>query len=129
MNYFTREANGDGQDLPVVIVYDKGMAESAWTEALKDVNDDVLWINDLCQDIPSVEGWTVKDWHIHSRLKQSFSFLNQFEILCNSIRFLLMSILLVENFPIIRFQNKITGKSHRTVLCDIMHNFFRLLGL
>ena len=129
MNYFTREANGDGQDLPVVIVYDKGMAESAWTEALKDVNDDVLWINDLCQDIPSVEGWIVKDWHSHSRLKQYFSFLNQFKILCNSIRFLLISLLLGESFSIIRFHNKITGKSRRTVLRDIMHKIFSLVGL
>jgi hypothetical protein len=60
-----------------VIVYDKGMAQSAWAEALKDLNDDVIWINDLCQDMPSVEGWTVKDWHIHDRLRLYFSFLYQ----------------------------------------------------
>jgi len=66
--HFDRERNIQVQDLPVVIVYDRGMAQSAWGEALKELNDDVLWINDFSQDIPLVDGWVVKDWHIQDRL-------------------------------------------------------------
>jgi hypothetical protein len=70
--HFDRERNIQVQDLPVVIVYDRGMAQSAWSEALKELNDDVLWINDFSHDIPLVDGWVVKNWHIHDRLEQCF---------------------------------------------------------